>query len=165
MLCNECGKNNASVHVTKIYNGVKTEYHLCEECAKKQQSLFNTSFSMENLFNGMLNDAFGTVHTSRSGCATCGMTFDEFRDLGKFGCTDCIATFKPRLMPVIKNIQGYDTHVGKIPRKAGGKLKIEKDLDMLKSQLKTYVEQEEYEKAAEIRDKIRDMENKNQENK
>ncbi|MBP1924659.1 protein arginine kinase activator [Sedimentibacter acidaminivorans] len=161
MLCNECGKNEASVHVTHIINGKKTENHLCEDCARKNQSILNSTFSMENLFSAMLNNAFnGATYLPSKGCSTCGMTYDEFRNMGKFGCSHCIETFKPKLMPVVKNIQGYDIHQGKIPMRAGGDYKVQKDIEKLKLQLKQMIEQEEYEKAAQIRDKIRDMENK-----
>ncbi|MGD9568970.1 MAG: UvrB/UvrC motif-containing protein [Sedimentibacter sp.] len=160
MLCNECGKNEAKVHVTQIINGKKTESHLCEECAKKNQSFFNSNFSMENLFSSMLNNAFNsTAYAPIKGCSKCGMTYEEFRTAGKFGCSDCIDTFKPRLMPVVKNIQGYDAHAGKIPKRAGGSYKIQKDIEKLKAQLKLAIENEEYEKAAQYRDQIREMEN------
>ena len=160
MLCNECEKNNATVHITKIINGVKTEAHLCEECAKKQQSLFNVNFSMESLLAGMLNEGFPKDYVTEDFCQYCGMTFDEFREIGKFGCSNCISTFRERLMPAVKNIQGYDTHTGKIPKKAGGKYKLQMDLEKLKKELKFKIEQEKYEDAAVIRDKIREMESK-----
>ena len=86
------------------------------------------------------------------------MTYDEFRNTGKFGCSDCIDTFKQRLMPVVRNIQGYDTHAGKIPKRAGGSYRVQKDIEKLKLQLKQAVEKEEYEKAAQLRDKIKEME-------
>ena len=159
MLCNECGKNEAKVHVTQIINGKKSESHLCEECAKKSQSLLNSSFTMENLFSALLNNAFNaTTYLPSKGCSKCGMTYDEFRNTGKFGCSDCIDTFKPKLMPVVKSIQGYEAHMGKIPKRAGGSYKIQKDIEKLTIQLKKSIENEEYEQAAELRDKIREIE-------
>jgi protein arginine kinase activator len=161
MLCDECGKNNATVHVTHIINGKKTENHLCESCAKENQSIFDSNFSMENMFSAMLNNAFSTTgHSKGLGCSTCGMTYEDFRDIGKFGCSHCIEAFKPRLMPVVKNIQGYDAHSGKIPMRAGGKYKVKKDIEKLKEELKLMIVQEEYEQAAKLRDKIREMEDK-----
>lgn len=161
MLCNECEKNNATVHVTKIINGLKTESHLCEECAKKQQSLFNMNFSMENLLAGMLSETFSKEYlSSREICDACGMSFDEFRKIGKFGCSNCISAFRSRLMPAIKNIQGYDVHAGKIPKKAAGKYKIQMDIERLKKELKNKIDQEKYEDAVIIRDQIREMESK-----
>ncbi|MDD2494156.1 MAG: hypothetical protein PHE29_03080, partial [Tissierellia bacterium] len=94
MLCNECGKNEANVHFTQIINGKKTESHLCDECAKKNQSFSN--FSMENLFSAMLNNTFGgsTTYLPTKSCSNCGMTYEQFRSVGKFGCSGCIDTFK-----------------------------------------------------------------------
>lgn len=159
MLCNECSKNEATVHVTHIINGKKSVRHLCEECAKTDQYLFNSNFSMENLFASMLNNAFKqTTYLPSKGCSTCGMTYEEFKNVGKFGCSDCIDTFKQRLMPVVKSIQGYDTHAGKIPKRAGGSYKIQKDIERLKNELKLAIDQEEYEKAVQLRDKIREAE-------
>lgn len=159
MLCNECGKNEANMHFTQIINGKKTENHLCEECAKKNQSF--SSFSMENLFSAMLNNTFGnSTYSPVKSCSKCGMNYEQFRDSGKFGCNDCIDTFKPKLMPAIKNIQGYDMHMGKIPKRAGGNYKLQKDIEKLKIELRQMIEQEEYEKAAELRDRIRELENK-----
>ncbi|QSX07209.1 UvrB/UvrC motif-containing protein [Sedimentibacter sp. zth1] len=158
MLCNECEKNTATVHVTKIINGVKTETHLCEECAKKQQAFFNNNFSMENLLAGMLNEAFTESYKDAMPCKTCGMTFDEFKKIGKFGCSDCISMFRDRLMPTIKNLQGYDSHIGKIPKKAGQKYRNQNDIEKLKVDLRSMIDQERYEDAAVIRDKIKDLE-------
>lgn len=157
MLCNECGKNNASVHVTKIINGQKTETHLCEECAKKHSS-FNPNFSMESFFSSLLSDAFGEAISTEQGCSSCGMTYEQFMHFGKFGCSECYNSFKDRLMPVIKSIQGYENHVGKIPEETGGKIKIMREIEDLRNQLRQRVENEEYEIAAELRDKIREME-------
>lgn len=159
MLCNECGKNEANVHLTHIVNGEKTESHLCDECAKKKQSFSN--FSMENLFSAMLNNAFsGATYLPVGPCPNCKMTYEQFRNIGKFGCSQCIDTFKLKLMPAIKNIQGYDEHLGKIPKRAGGDYRLQKDIERLKAELKRMIELEEYEKAAELRDKIRELETK-----
>lgn len=162
MLCSECGKNEANVHVTHIINGKKTESHLCEECAKKNQTILNSNFSMENLFSAMLNNAFNKTYLPAKGCSKCGMTYDTFRNTGKFGCSQCIDSFKPRLMPVIKSMQGYERHAGKIPKRAGGTYKIQMDLDRLKNDLKKAVEREEYELAAQLRDQIHEIENRMQ---
>jgi protein arginine kinase activator len=161
MLCNECGKNEANVHLTHIINGKKTESHLCEECAKKNQTLFNPSFSMENLFSAMLNNSFNNkTYLPAKGCSNCGMTYENFRTTGKFGCSQCIDSFKGRLKPVIKSIQGYDRHTGKIPKRTGGAYKVQMDIERLKNELRCAVEREEYELAAELRDKIYELEKK-----
>jgi protein arginine kinase activator len=157
MICGECGKNNATVHLTKIINGKKTEAHLCEECAKKYTN-FNPGFSIQNIMSGFLGD-YSKSDVATIKCDKCGMTYDEFKQMGKFGCSGCYEAFKKKIYPVIRNIHGHDTHVGKIPAKAGSELKNKREIERLKAKLKEAIELEEYEKAAELRDKIKDVEN------
>jgi protein arginine kinase activator len=88
------------------------------------------------------------------------MTYENFRTTGKFGCSQCIDSFKGRLKPVIKSIQGYDRHTGKIPKRTGGAYKVQMDIERLKNELRCAVEREEYELAAELRDKIYELEKK-----
>lgn len=159
MLCNECGKNEATVHVTQIVNGKKTEKHLCDSCAKSNDEDLNLNFSLENLFSSMLNSNFGkSSYMQDSECPVCKMTYEQFREAGKFGCGSCIKTFKQKLMPAVKNIQGYDNHKGKVPKRTGGSFKLQKDIERLKEELKFAVIQEDYEAAAKLRDKIREIE-------
>jgi protein arginine kinase activator len=107
----------------------------------------------------MLNNTFNSkTYLPAKGCSNCGMTYESFRKTGKFGCSHCIDSFKGRLTPVIKSIQGYDRHTGKIPKRAGGDYKLQIDIQRLKSELRAAVDREEYELAAELRDKIHALE-------
>lgn len=36
MQCQECGKRPATLHFTKIVNGEKTEFRICESCAREK---------------------------------------------------------------------------------------------------------------------------------
>ena len=44
MICQNCKKTVATVHLTEIEHGEKTEVHLCEECAKNQGTMVSFSF-------------------------------------------------------------------------------------------------------------------------
>ena len=171
MQCNECEKNKATIHVTKITNGVKEETYLCEECAKKQQVLMNMNifkdnkstkeslFSLKNFLAGILDEKITEDHLkTQDVCDVCGTTFYEFKKTGKLGCSKCLTVFKDILVPAIKNIQGFEAHAGKIPKRAEGKHKLEIDIEFLKKELKFKVEREEFEEAAKIRDQIKEME-------
>lgn len=56
MNCEECGKRPATLHLTKIVNGEKTEYHICEQCASEKGDVFTGfhNFSINNLLSGLL---------------------------------------------------------------------------------------------------------------
>lgn len=157
MLCDECGNKNASVHLTKIVNGKRSEAHLCDECAKKYMNL-NTDFSFQNIMSGFLTDMPGVENDSSLVCKNCGMSYEDFKRNGKFGCSKCYAYFENKVAPFVRNIHGHDSHIGKIPLESGKKIKDKKILEDLKFKLREAVGTEEYEKAAEYRDKIKEME-------
>lgn len=167
MLCPECGKRPATIHYTKIVNGEKSEFHLCEVCAQEKEgymSDFESDFSIQQLLSGLLNfdipqpssgHAGMHINTEPDRCPNCGMTYKQFGKLGRFGCSDCYQTFQGYLEPLFRKIHGHTVHNGKIPTRAKGELKIRRDLERLKAELAEKVEAEEFEEAASLRDRIR----------
>ena len=167
MLCPECGNRPATIHFTKIVNGEKSEYHLCEVCAQEkegQMSEFESSFSFQQLLSGLLN--FDIPHTTDSHtgvhirsepqrCPNCGLTYKQFGKMGRFGCSHCYDAFEGYLEPLFRKMHGHTIHRGKIPNRAEGELRIRRDLERLKEELARRVEAEEFEEAARLRDKIR----------
>ncbi|MFZ5353621.1 MAG: UvrB/UvrC motif-containing protein [Bacillota bacterium] len=162
MNCEECGKKPATVHITKVENGKKTDMHLCEQCALQKNGIgINTSFSINDLLAGLLNTS-GLVpikvdFTQDIKCSICGLSFSKFRETGHFGCSSCYKTFGERLNPLLKKVHGNTTHTGKVPNKAGGRIKLLREVEKLKQELEAAVRSEEYEKAAQLRDKIREL--------
>lgn len=86
------------------------------------------------------------------------MTYQQFKRYGKFGCSECIDAFKDRIEPLIQNIHGHRRHKGKYP----GQHKVSEssesgEIEILKKELKEAIEVENYEKAAELRDRIKEL--------
>lgn len=165
MLCEECGNNSATVHLTKIVNGKVNKLHLCGLCAKKHKSFdFDSTFSINNFLTGLLDnsqeDKFKVGSTEDNRCSKCGMTYGKLRQTGRFGCSHCYESFKQRLSPLFKRIHGHDSHVGKVPKKAGGVFRIKKEIDALRNQIDFAVRKEEFERAAQLRDQIRELQKK-----
>ncbi len=158
------------MHFTKIINGEKTEYHMCEVCAKEQGdlgSMFSKgmqSFDFNQLLSGLLNmessPGFTVPPTTALRCEHCGMTYNQFTKVGRFGCTHCYDSFAPRLEPLLRRIQTGTTHTGKVPVRAGEQVKVRKDLDRMRKELQQCVATEQFERAAELRDQIRNLEQK-----
>lgn len=162
MLCEECSNNSATVHLTKIVNGKVSKLHLCGVCAKKHNNFdYDSTFSIHNFLTGLLDSSQeGTVKvgtTEANQCTKCGMSYGKFRQTGRLGCSQCYKSFKERLSPLFKRIHGHDSHVGKVPQKAGGVFRIKKEIDDLKNQLELVIQKEEFEKAAQLRDQIREL--------
>lgn len=172
MTCQECGKRPSTLHFTKIINGEKTEFHICEVCARERgESIPGSpnSFSIHSLLSGILDfDAIGNKSLSNIQpqesvrCETCGMSYTQFSKIGRFGCSDCYNAFSERLNPLIKRIHGSTMHSGKIPKRSGGKIQCKRQIEELRSELHRNIEIEEFEKAAELRDEIRELEKKMQ---
>lgn len=165
MLCEECGRRMATLHYTKIINGEKTEYHLCEECAKEKGEKFtglDFGFSFQDLLSGLLNSDMSQGRSERiqsTGlrCPTCGLTYGQFAKMGRFGCMDCYRTFQDRLDPLFRRLHGHTAHRGKVPERTGGKLKIHREIERLKAELSRCIQVEEFEEAARLRDRIREL--------
>lgn len=161
MLCDECGKKQAAVHITKVENGKKTDLHLCEQCAVQKNVIsINTNFSINDLLTGILNSGsispFKVDFPEDIECDVCGMTYNRFRQTGRFGCSNCYKAFGDKLDPLFKRVHGNTSHTGKIPERAGGRMKILREIEKLKQELETAISNEEFEKAAALRDKIRE---------
>ncbi|MGI6468596.1 MAG: UvrB/UvrC motif-containing protein [Syntrophomonadaceae bacterium] len=170
MNCDECKENLATVHVTEMYNGQKSEMHLCPSCAAKKGALvFDPSqfqFNLPNLLGGFLggNQALQgkgfAGPTAQLACQNCGVRFVDIRNSGKLGCPKCYQAFEDELESALKRIHGNSQHTGKIPLRSGEKTRIKRQVDDLKEQLQAAIMAEEYEKAAEIRDALKELEKK-----
>ncbi|WP_078551139.1 UvrB/UvrC motif-containing protein [Bacillus alkalicellulosilyticus] len=166
MKCQECNERPATLHFTKIINGEKTEFHICEHCAREkgEYNPGSNSFSIHQLLSGLLNYeqplAKGTPPKTAAPltCSKCKTTYEQFVRTGRFGCAQCYESFAVKLDPVLKRVHGGNhTHGGKIPKRIGGSLQVRKKIEMLKEALRFHIEKEEFEQAAIIRDQIRSL--------
>lgn len=73
------------------------------------------------------------------------------------GCADCYNAFLKELTPSISRIHGKTAHVGKVPKSAGGNVKLKNQLMEAKRKLQEAIEAEEFEKAVTLRDEIREL--------
>jgi protein arginine kinase activator len=172
MWCERCKQRPATVHVTKIVNNAKTESHLCEVCAGETGTdlgfLFEPNFSFHNLLAGLLENEFGvksgnvpqSTKKSLRKCPTCGLTFTDFMNIGLMGCANCYETFKDNLDPLLRRIHGSTVHIGKVPKRTGGQVRVRKEIEQLRRKLQEAVNREAYEEAAKIRDEIKEKEKK-----
>jgi len=164
MICDVCGKNQATVHLTEIIDDQMTELHLCEECARQKSSQMESQFGLGDLLAGLAEfekPQTKEKETPLAKCPSCGLTYTDFKKIGRLGCGDCYTAFKKYLGPLLKRIHGSNIHVGKVPAKAAAVVGIQKKKSIaydLRQQLQEAVNNEEFEKAAKLRDQIREIE-------
>lgn len=170
MLCDECKQAQATVHITQIVNDTRREKHLCEDCAGKASGEISMAWpgtSFNKLLGGLLAPesmaGLASAPSSTGGrCPNCGLTFADFRRLGHLGCSECHVAFSEQLEPVLRRIHGSTVHAGKIPSRQAGTLKVRRELEQLRQELSEAIGNEEYERAAELRDRIRVLERQQQ---
>lgn len=177
MLCDECGRNEAVIHIVQAGPDGRTEHNLCEECARHYSDLIlpysgrNKDVSLNDFLKGVFSaDAPQEIEQEAPSeepdalvCPNCGMRYEDFQHTGKIGCSVCYQTFRRELFPLLRRIHGASAHRGKIPHRSGSALERKQHIARLREELKRTIEQEEYERAAELRDEIRALELKEQE--
>lgn len=161
MKCQKCKKREADTHIKKVVNGEFEELMLCSECAHLAGYDNVFSFEMPDMFGGLLQSFLGSALPARSGasrCPHCGSTYGDITNTGKVGCAYCYEAFYDELLPSVKRIHGTYLHSGKVPEGveySEAKDKPINELESLKTQLNKAVEEQNFELAAELRDKIK----------
>jgi protein arginine kinase activator len=158
MLCQKCHSEVATVHYTEIRGDEMIEKHLCEKCARDKgmtNPLKEIKFTIKDFLEGMLE----TEKTDDSPtCAVCGLTYNQFKEWGRLGCSECYNTFVSSLRPLFRRIHGASRHIGKSPAEDGDRSKQIHEIRLLRQQLKDAVAGENFEEAARLRDSIREIE-------
>lgn len=155
MLCQNCKKQTAIVHLTDLVKGEKRERHLCEECASQEGVTAKPNVSMNELLSNFLVQHQRSHELSRIKCTKCNMSFAEFRNQGLLGCPDCYEVFGQELCHVIERAQdGKTHHTGRKPGEVRVEDPAQQERLRLQRALREAVEREDYESAAQIRDQL-----------
>ena len=160
MLCEKCKKNIATVYLEKNINGEKTRHNLCQECAFESHMNISFNHMFQSFLNSFKPNSADIEKLQNHKCDSCGMMYNDFRKTARLGCSGCYSSFSSELSEIFRNIQSNQKHFGKIPKKSGEELVRQRELVTLKKMLKKAIESEEYEEAANLRDKIRLIEKK-----
>lgn len=164
MLCEKCGKNNATTHIRSVVNGVVVEKNLCGYCAAGEGYGSWSDNSLTQMLASMLGDVLSANSPSKLKCSCCGVDFSYVAESGKAGCPECYKTFYNQLLPYLKRVHGSTKHSGKIPNRAPlAVVETQDSVDSLKTKLAQLIAEENFEEAAIVRDKIRDLEASNNE--
>lgn len=159
MDCQKCQQRPANVHITQIINGEKQEAHLCEECAQAAKITVDLPQlpmnNLKNLLGFLVQGSLTDKKSSEVICSDCQTPYRRVYETGYVGCSQCYEQFAPQIEQVLQKIHGTTLHHGKIPGRLGAAYRIKREIDELKTQLQKAVEHEEYEKAAELRDRIK----------
>lgn len=150
MKCQNCGKNEVNFHFSTNINGCVTETYLCSECASKSGYDFEQLFDAGNAFdrffpvfggmNGFLPIAFPVLSAGAA------LPFPV----------------RQRVAPAISGETCSCGHEKCAPDTQGAhvddEMKKRREINMLREQMRRAAENDDFEKAIELRDKIKEME-------
>lgn len=156
-LCQICKQRDATVHLTQVINGVKTNMSVCGQCA----GATGIKIDLNTLISGLLGLQNKEIKAEDKvlNCERCGMTIDEFNSTGRMGCTNCYEVFFEPMQVLLSRIHGNTHHRGKTPKRISSEESAEIQIEKLKEELAACIKTEAYERAAEIRDRIKELAN------
>lgn len=160
MTCDFCGSENPEISIEQVTGKRKKYIHICRKCAN-ERGLVRDDDSIEFSLSKLVNFYLGNENSDGTlVCRKCGTNLSEIKKTRKLGCEDCAIEFRKYIYRVLNSGRHHGKKLlysGKIP----ARMKIVKDvfidLEILKNQLENAVNKEEYERAAAIRDKIRNI--------
>ena len=161
MVCDNCHERDAVVNLTTIENNAVRQLHLCEQCAAERgvETTVATPKHPLGEFLQAVQQQSMPASADAGKCAFCGLTMKDFRDTGRMGCARCYTTFESSMRELLRRVHGGPRHIGR-PYRAPAEQVLEKAgvLGELRDKLRRAIEQEQFEVAAELRDRIKVLE-------
>ena len=145
MKCQNCGKNEVNFHYSSNVNGCVTETHLCSECAAKTGYGLESMFDTKSILNGLF--AFSMNHTLRP---MLGFSIaPEYIAWPQMGLTEKECACGGACgVPVQENPNA----------EIDGEMQKRREVNVIREQMRLAAEREDFEKAAQLRDQIRQLE-------
>jgi protein arginine kinase activator len=162
LICEICKNSPAQLHITRIVNDQVYAIHVCAGCAEEKGLSNPIVLTPLEAVLEQADEAGQKVTPSdqpagAAVCPGCGKTEQSFRESGNLGCDQCYETFSEGLEGLMTRIQRDTRHIGKVPGRLGTTVRLEADIRRLREQLQEAIKQENFETAARIRDRIREL--------
>lgn len=158
MQCDVCQQKEATVFLTQIVGGKMQKVNLCESCAKEKKVNDPTGFALTDLLMGMGVAPEAEREPLVERCPVCGFTQADLKKTGRLGCSACYDVFAEEIEGMLRNMHKGLEHIGKAPAMFQRTRQIDQKIKSLKTSLDQAVADEQYEKAADLRDQIRQIE-------
>jgi len=165
MQCDKCGEREAAIHLTQIVENSVTTLHLCPQCAAEQGVQTGAHVAKFPLSDFLAS--LGTGDPGKSSlasgvveCDFCHATLKDFRESGRLGCPHCYETFEHHLRDLLRRVHGSSHHVGELylSPAAPGSASQDREINEMREQLRKAIRAENFELAAELRDRLKALE-------
>lgn len=161
MVCDLCKDGEAVIQLTEIEGSGVRQLHLCEKCAAERgvETTITAAKPQINNFLQTIHEQMATPRGEAAQCSFCGGTLADFRATGRLGCAHCYETFENSLRDLLRRVHGNSRHIGRryvAPLPAD--LPHVSTATELRDRLKRAIDAEQFELAADLRDKLRGLE-------
>lgn len=165
----KCNKSFATVKLTRIVKGRVEELNLCQSCAAEispyQKKLAGAQANLDSILAGLLANEKEKKRTTDVDitCRGCGLPFATYRESLFLGCAECYDSFGEYLLADLRKFHGSTRHQGKVPKRFQSRITMQRDIRQIRKQMEEAIEQDNFELAAQLRDKIKSLENQDKE--
>ncbi len=159
MKCDFCDDREAEIFIEQIQNGEKRQIHLCSECARKGE-FDPKGKNLEVSIRKLLANLTGSV-SQVSACPVCGQTLEELRRRHNAGCPRCYTEFASEIEAYFEKQGRTGDYRGTVPMRYEQRRSVLESRASLQNKLNESIANEEYEKAAVYRDKLREFDERN----
>jgi protein arginine kinase activator len=165
MLCDNCKEREAAVHLQQVKDNSVSSLHLCQQCAAEkgiEAGVGAAKFPLSDFLASMGKGPAlpGAKDVSDQACEFCGATLKDFQDTGRLGCPRCYDVFETQLRDLLRRLHGSSHHVGEpyLSAEVGDADEKHAQISDLRNKLRQAIETENFELAAELRDRLRTLE-------
>lgn len=159
MKCEFCN-DAATVHLKQVLNDETFEMHLCERCAEERGITDPAGFSLSNLLGGTGDKAEIPELKAIAACPSCEFSLQEMKSVGRLGCPECYEVFNSEVVGMLSSMHRGTEHTGKRPEGMVDETANRDAIAQARQDLQSAIENENFEKAAKLRDTIKELESK-----
>jgi len=171
--CEDCGRRDSLIHLSEISDGEVQSTWLCPACAATRQMTFLPEDDLGSVDPNRPDDAGSLAaflnHDLSMGtdsreleenlvCGSCGFTLQQYRSFNRLGCPRCYRAFGQVLRRHLARFHGRCLHLGRMPGSLSGGPNTLAELTRSRIDLERAIKGEDFESAARIRDRIRELE-------
>ncbi len=160
MKCEACQEREATIHLTQVVDGAVQKLHLCEACAVKSGFDVNSPLSLTDILLAMGGQAKESEPETVRSCPRCRLRGSDFKKKGRLGCPACYDAFTAELLPLVRGMHRSEQHTGKAPSRAAAPAAAARaaaEIENLRRRLAQAVAAEQYEEAAQLRDRLQQL--------
>jgi protein arginine kinase activator len=161
MVCDVCKESDAVAELTVIEGTGVRLLRLCERCAAERgvETTLGAAKPQVATFLQSVHQQMQATQGDATRCTFCSSTFRDFRTTGRLGCAHCYEAFEKSMRDLLRRVHGNSRHIGKrYEPPSSTKLPEAGTVNELRDRLRRAIQSEQFEVAADIRDKLRGLE-------